>query len=137
MRISGIDHIVLNVGDVERSLDFYQRHLGLTAERVDAWRRGDVRFPSVRISDSTIIDLVAAPRPQGGDRPNLAHFCVVTESADMQAEADALTAAGVHVEEGPRVRSGARGDALSIYFRDPDDNLIEVRSYARQLINAR
>src|SRR5260370_15095539 len=83
-----------------------------------------------------IIDVVAAPRGQRGYRPNLAHFCVVTETADMQAEAEALTAAGVHVEEGPKVRSGARGDALSIYFRDPDDNLIEVRSYARQLVGS-
>jgi catechol 2,3-dioxygenase-like lactoylglutathione lyase family enzyme len=132
MRVSVLDHIVLNVEDVQRSLDFYQRHLGLAAERVDAWQRGEVRFPSLRINESTIIDLVAAPRGTSDDRPNLAHFCVVTESDDMQAATEELGAAGVRVEEGPRVRSGARGDALSIYFRDPDGNLIEVRSYGRR-----
>ena len=134
MRVTALDHIVLNVQDVERSLDFYQRHLGLAAERVEAWRRGDVRFPSVRINDTTIIDLVAVAAPADSVRaqPNLAHFCLVTGSVDMQAEADDLTRAGVAIEEGPKRRSGARGDAQSIYFRDPDGNLIEVRSYGRR-----
>jgi catechol 2,3-dioxygenase-like lactoylglutathione lyase family enzyme len=132
MRISGLDHIVLNVHDVERSLSFYQRHLGLAAERVDAWRRGDVRFPSLRISESTIIDLVATAGPPDGVRPNLAHFCMVTEDADLSTVAQELSGANVTVEQGPAMRSGARGDGLSIYFRDPDDNLIEVRTYARR-----
>src|SRR5437868_4198632 len=114
MRVSGLDHIVLNVEDVQRSLDFYQRHLGLPAERVEAWQRHEVGFPSLRINESTIIDLVASPPAVDGGRPNLAHFCVVTESADMYAEADALRAAGVRVEEGPTMRTGARGQALSI-----------------------
>jgi catechol 2,3-dioxygenase-like lactoylglutathione lyase family enzyme len=132
MRISGLDHIVLNVRDVEQSLSFYQGHLGLAAERVDAWRRGEVRFPSVRINESTIIDLVAADGTNGTARQNLAHFCMVTDDPDLTSTAQDLSRAGVHVEEGPIMRSGARGNALSIYFRDPDDNLIEVRTYARR-----
>jgi catechol 2,3-dioxygenase-like lactoylglutathione lyase family enzyme len=131
MRVSSLDHIVLNVEDIERSLAFYQRHLGLTAERVVAWRSGEVRFPSLRINESTIIDLVAAAPDGNGARPNLAHFCVVTDDADLTAVARDLTEAGVKIEQGPATRSGARGDALSIYFRDPDHNLIEVRTYAR------
>jgi catechol 2,3-dioxygenase-like lactoylglutathione lyase family enzyme len=132
MRVSGLDHIVLNVKDVKQSLTFYQRHLGLAAERVEAWQRGDVRFPSLRINQSTIIDLVGTPGTDGGMRPNLAHFCVVVEDADLTGAAEDLNRAGVKVEQGPAMRSGARGDALSIYFRDPDDNLIEVRTYARR-----
>ena len=59
--ISGLDHIVLNVADVERSLAFYRDVLNLPAERVEAWRRGELRFPSVRVNGGTIIDLVHAP----------------------------------------------------------------------------
>ena len=57
-RIIALDHIVLNVADVERSLAFYSQTLGMAAERVEAWRRGELRFPSVRVNEATIIDLV-------------------------------------------------------------------------------
>ena len=60
-RIIALDHIVLNVADVERSLAFYEGVLGLPAERVEAWRRGELRFPSVRVNEATIVDLVHAP----------------------------------------------------------------------------
>ncbi len=129
-RIIALDHIVLNVADVERSLAFYEGVLGLPAERVEAWRRGELRFPSVRVSESTIVDLVHAPAESGQRHLNLAHFCLVTDADDLEAVARELTAAGVAVEVGPATRSGARGNALSIYFRDPDDNLIELRTYA-------
>jgi catechol 2,3-dioxygenase-like lactoylglutathione lyase family enzyme len=132
MHVTGLDHIVLNVRDIERSLAFYQGPLGLAAERVDAWRRGELPFPSVRINAGTIIDLVGSADANSASSPNLAHFCIVAEEADMRRAADELERAGVHVEQGPVMRSGARGDALSIYFRDPDNNLIEVRTYARR-----
>ena len=132
-RISALDHIVLNVADVERSLAFYGGVLGLGAERVDAWRRGELRFPSVRVSESTIIDLVQAPAEPAERRLNLAHFCLVTDAEDLDAVARELSAAGVTIEVGPAVRSGARGNALSIYFRDPDDNLVELRTYAQKV----
>lgn len=131
-RISALDHIVLNVSDVERSLAFYSEVLGLPAERVEAWRRGELRFPSVRVNEATIIDLVHAPADAGERRLNLAHFCLVTDEADLDAVARELTSAGVTIEVGPATRSGARGNALSIYFRDPDQNLIELRTYAGQ-----
>ena len=130
-RISALDHIVLNVADVERSLAFYRDVLGLPAERVEAWRRGELRFPSVRVNAATIIDLVQAPAEPAERRLNLAHFCLVTDDEDLDAVARELTSAGVTIEVGPATRSGARGNALSIYFRDPDDNLIELRTYAR------
>ena len=131
-RISALDHIVLNVSDVERSLAFYEGVLGLPAERVDAWRRGELRFPSVRVNDATIIDLVYAPADSADRQLNLAHFCLVTDDDSLDAIVTELSSAGVTVEVGPAVRSGARGNALSIYFRDPDDNLIELRTYAGQ-----
>ena len=136
LRISALDHIVLNVQDVQRSLDFYHGHLGLPAERVDAWRRGEVRFPSVRVNDATIIDLVQSVADGTAQTTNLAHFCLATDSPDLESAIQALADAGVRVEQGPVVRSGARGDALSIYFRDPDNNQIELRTYARQAEHA-
>jgi catechol 2,3-dioxygenase-like lactoylglutathione lyase family enzyme len=130
-RIVALDHIVLNVADVERSLAFYERALGMGAERVEQWRRGELRFPSVRVNESTIIDLVQAPAEPAERRLNLAHFCLVTDDADLAGVARELSSAGVAIEVGPATRSGARGNALSIYFRDPDDNLIELRTYAQ------
>lgn len=65
-------------------------------------------------------------------RSVLAHFCLVTDEADLNAVKDQLESVGITTEVGPAVRSGARGNALSIYFRDPDDNLIELRTYAGQ-----
>jgi catechol 2,3-dioxygenase-like lactoylglutathione lyase family enzyme len=133
MRISALDHIVLNVEDVERSLEFYSGRLGLAAERVEAWRLGELPFPSVRVNDGTLIDLVKATSAAGtANTPNLAHFCLVTEGEDLSEISSQLTGAGLSIEQGPAIRSGARGDALSIYFRDPDRNLIEVRTYARK-----
>jgi catechol 2,3-dioxygenase-like lactoylglutathione lyase family enzyme len=130
IRTVALDHIVLNVADVERSLDFYQRHLGLPAERVEGWRKGELPFPSLRVNEATIIDLVAAAPERAGGRENLAHFCLVTDATDLEAVKRELEAADVAVERGPVLRSGARGQALSIYFRDPDQNLVELRTYA-------
>lgn len=70
VRVIGVDHLVLNVADVERSLSFYCDKLGLTPERLEEWRRGETRIPSVRVNPTTIIDLVAAPRA-GQCRPLL------------------------------------------------------------------
>ena len=128
-RTIALDHIVLNVGDVERSLEFYGRHLGMPAERVEGWRKGELPFPSLRVNESTIIDLVKAPAGAGQRHENLAHFCLVTDAEDLEAVKRDLEAAGVPVERGPVLRSGARGNARSIYFRDPDDNLLELRTY--------
>jgi catechol 2,3-dioxygenase-like lactoylglutathione lyase family enzyme len=136
MSVCALDHIVLDVANVERSLQFYQAVLGLGAERVEAWRRGEVGFPSLRINESTIIDLVSdSGRPASSvtaSRTNLAHFCLVTDSSDLDEAMQSLAAAGAAVETGPVTRSGARGNAMSIYFRDPDQNLIELRTYAGQ-----
>ncbi len=124
MRVYALDHIVLNVADVERSLAFYSGALGLTSERVDQWRRQEVRFPSVRVNDQTIIDLVG--KPPAGD--NLAHFCLVAEGSGDAILAE-LESKGVAIEREPGLRSGARGDGMSVCVRDPDGNQVEIRWY--------
>ncbi|MFP8942655.1 VOC family protein [Streptomyces fenghuangensis] len=122
MRVIAFDHLVLNVEDVERSLDFYCGPLGLEPVRVEEWRAGKAPFPSVRVSDTTIIDLVAGPR----DGSNVDHICLVVEPLDWQEVVDsgALT-----VVDGPGPRFGARGTAQSVYILDPDGNTVELRWY--------
>jgi catechol 2,3-dioxygenase-like lactoylglutathione lyase family enzyme len=122
LRVTGLDHVVLNVADVERSLAFYCDALGLAPERVDEWRRGEILFPSVRIDASTIIDLLAVPRT--GE--NADHLCLVVEPVDL----DAVKASGrFDVVDGPATRFGARGNGTSLYVRDPDGNTVELRHY--------
>jgi catechol 2,3-dioxygenase-like lactoylglutathione lyase family enzyme len=118
----GLDHIVLNVADVQRSLDFYCDSLGLAPERVEEWRAGTVPFPSVRVNEATIIDLVN----QASTGNNLNHFCLVVEPIDLEA----LVGGGdLEIEMGPVPRWGARGRGLSVYLRDPDRNQVELRYY--------
>jgi len=81
VRVTGFDHLVLVVADVERSLSWYCSELGLAGERVDEWRRGEVLFPSLRIDEHTLIDLLAGER--GG--VNVDHLCLVIEPADLAA----------------------------------------------------
>jgi catechol 2,3-dioxygenase-like lactoylglutathione lyase family enzyme len=116
-----MDHIVLVVADVERSVAWYVEELGLQPERLEEWRAGKVFFPSVRISPTTLIDIIAAPR----EGTNVDHFCLVVE--DDVAE---LAASGrFEVVDGPDTRWGAQGDATSLYVRDPDGNVVELRRY--------
>ena len=122
MRVIGLDHVVLNVADVERSLAFYCDELGLEPLRVDEWRRGEVFFPSVRIDATTIIDLFAS-EPTGR---NLDHLCLVVEPTDLQAIKDS---GRFDVQSGPDTRWGAQGDGTSLYVRDPDGNTVELRYY--------
>lgn len=129
MRIVAMDHIVLNVRDVERSVSFYRDVLGMPVERLDQWRQGAVGFPSVRISADTLIDLVQAPASHASGTPNMNHFCLVTGTDQLEPLIEHLAVHTVRVHTGPAKRWGAHGDALSIYFNDPDGNEIEVRSY--------
>ena len=121
-RASGLDHLVLVVADVEVTLEWYQRHLGLEPVRLDEWRAGQVPFPSLRVSAETIIDLI--PGRDGG-RGHLDHICFVVTGAELAESRDRPDL--VVESEGPRF--GARGVAYSIYVRDPDDLLVELRAY--------
>jgi catechol 2,3-dioxygenase-like lactoylglutathione lyase family enzyme len=126
-----MDHIVLRVKNVEESLRFYSDVLGLKPERVDLWRQGEVPFPSARINDDTIIDLLAtgqAPIGKDGLR-NQDHFCMVIESMDMHDLKAKFESIGVEIQGGPGKRWGAHGDGISLYLYDPDYNVIELRHY--------
>lgn len=134
IKITELDHIVLNVGDIDRALSFYTDVLGLEGERVEEFRAGKVGFPSVRINDRTIIDLFPAqePVPQAGaakNSGNLNHFCLVVAAADFSGIVEYLAGHKIPLREGPVSRWGARGRATSVYFLDPDGNEVEIRCY--------
>lgn len=139
--VTAFDHLVLNVADVERALAFYCGPLGLAPVRVAEWRAGEAPFPSVRVSGTTIIDLVQAPpeetgpspeagRPAGGGtvagRRNVDHICLVVAPLDWQQVVDS---GRFRVLDGPGKRFGARGTAESLYVEDPDGNTVELRWY--------
>ena len=122
IRVRDIDHVVVNSTDVERSLAWYRDVLGLEPLRVDAWRKGEVLFPSVRVSESVIIDLLAAER----SGTNVDHFCLVIDAVDL----DQLAGSGrFDVVAGPMEVFGARGMGRALYVRDPDGNTVELRCY--------
>ncbi len=125
MQVIGLDHVVLTVADVERSLAWYRDIVGLAPTRVEEWRRGEAPFPSVRVDATTIIDLIPGGSPDTGH--NMDHLCLVVRPTDLRAWADK---AGVGILEGPVPRYGAKGTGTSIYVRDPDGNTVELRHYA-------
>ncbi len=121
MKISGFDHIVLCVADVHRALEFYETVLGLERrdERAGKW---SLHFGSSKIS---IQDAKTAPDIAKDTVPGSGNFCLLTETPIAEV-ADQLMANNVEIVAGPGERSGAIGRILSIYFHDPDGNLVEV-----------
>ena len=129
-----MDHIVLNVEDDEKMIAFYSKVLMLAPERMEEYRAGEVPFPSVRLNADTIIDLFPKKMWQKsartGQRPeNLNHFCIALSKATWEDLLERLQANNVDIKEGPVLRWGAHGSGTSIYFRDPEGNLIEARYY--------
>jgi catechol 2,3-dioxygenase-like lactoylglutathione lyase family enzyme len=120
--ISRLDHIVLTVSDVESTCTFYTTVLGM--ERVTFGQgRTAVTFGSQKINlhqqDQDFEPKALNPVPGSAD------LCLITETPVTVAVAW-LAKWGVTVEEGPVYRTGSRGNLLSLYFRDPDGNLIEL-----------
>ena len=123
--IAGIDHFVLTVRSVEATCDFYQRVLGF--ERDDApGRPTAMAFGNQKINvhalGHTFEPKANAPTPGSGD------FCLITDRPLDELQ-DRLANNGIVVEVGPVERIGARGLMMSVYFRDPDGNLVEVSRY--------
>lgn len=125
MNIKRIDHFVLKVNDIEESCDFYRRVLGMEVIRFGEGRTA-LRFGDHKINlhpREKGPGLVAhAPSIGGGD------FCLITDTP-MDEVVRHLGAEGVEIIQGPDTRSGALGPITSVYFRDPDGNLVEVSNY--------
>ncbi len=131
VKITEMDHIVLRNKDVEVSLQFYVEVLGLKPERVEQWRAGEVRFPSARLNDDTIIDFFGSDQDPIGKEgaKNQDHFCMVIEQTDMEELKSRFEDLGVEIQAGPGKRWGSHGDGISLYVYDPDDNVVELRHY--------
>jgi len=130
-----MDHIVLNVENEDNMIAFYSEVIQMSPERIQEYRAGEVPFPSVRLNSDTIIDLFPKKMwqksPQAGPgRENLNHFCISLNKGEWDNLVERLEVNNVDTEEGPVPRWGARGTGTSIYFRDPEGNLIEARYYA-------
>ena len=126
MRIRAIDHVVLTVRDVERTLSFYQRALGMTPVRFGEGRRalafGDQKL-NLHQAGREFEPKAAHPTPGAID------LCLLTDTP-LDEVIDDLGRAGVAIELGPVAKTGARRPLRSVYFRDPDGNLIEVSNEA-------
>ncbi|WP_369991991.1 VOC family protein [Pseudomonas xanthosomatis] len=124
-----IDHLVLRVRDLARSMAFYGDVLGCPLDR----RREDLGMVHLA-AGSSLIDLVAIEGPlgrKGGAAPgreghNLDHLCLRIEPFDEPALRAHLQAAGVQVEPAEQ-RYGADGEGLSVYCLDPDGNRVELK----------
>ena len=139
MGVKGIDHWVIVSGHLERTIDFYTR-LGFTI----AWeqREGRPRMPTIRINEAQKINVHGPDWPErtgyhGARRPTVggADFCLEWEGT-VEEVLDLLAKSGVAPEVGPATRTCARGPSTSVYFRDPDGNLVEFTVYDRGTVRA-
>lgn len=121
MKIERIDHLNITVADIDRSLEFYERVLGMRSERIGEGRAA-LLFGNQKIH----LDLAGATA-MSGDKRMPAHICFVTETPLAEVKAQ-LESCGVAVRmEGPR--AGAIGTIQSVYIDDPDRNSIEISTY--------
>lgn len=122
MHIDSLDHLVLTVVDIDASCTFYQRVLGMEVITFGAGRKA-LAFGAQKInlhqSGREFEPKAHKPTPGSAD------LCFLTTVPLARVQAH-LAAQGVTVSEGPVQRTGAQGPILSVYFRDPDLNLIEV-----------
>lgn len=129
MRVTGLDHVVLTVEDVDRAVEFYATALGGAAETFDGGRRA-VSFGDQKINFHPAADVYAPhadrPTPGSGD------LCLVVDDSPEAIRRD-LRDRGVEVVHGPVEKTGARGRMESVYVRDPDGNLVELARYDANL----
>jgi catechol 2,3-dioxygenase-like lactoylglutathione lyase family enzyme len=125
MRIDRIDHIVITAFDVERTLDFYSKVMGMEPITFAGGRRG-LAFGKQKInlhqSGREFEPKALKPVPGSMD------LCFITETPLAEVISH-LKSHGVAIAQGPVEKTGAQGPMMSVYFRDPDGNLIEVSNY--------
>ncbi len=132
VKVNGLDHLVINVTDVVRSVAWYSRILGMEVKVFDP---GNGKTPrtslvfgnqkiNVRPRDADKVEWFTADHEAAGSDD----LCFLTSSTPEQVVAH-LKANGVGIEEGPVTKQGARGTLRSVYCRDPDGSLIEISSY--------
>jgi catechol 2,3-dioxygenase-like lactoylglutathione lyase family enzyme len=127
MRIDRIDHIVITAFDVERTIDFYTRVMGMKAITFGEGRRAlEFGRQKINLHQAGREFEPRALKPV----PGSLDLCFITETplADVAAH---LKANGAVIAQGPVPKTGALGPMQSIYFRDPDGNLIEVSNEVR------
>jgi glyoxylase I family protein len=134
-----LDHVVLWVDDPLRSLDFYEKIVGLSGVRVEEFKAGKCPFPSVRISEHSIVDLMSKlaapvmnsfPGAAGSAGNKVNHVCLAMTKGEYDALRARLDANGIAMPHTLKSSFGAQGIAPeAIYFSDPDGNMLEARYY--------
>ena len=127
-----LDHVVLRIADLDRSLAFYCDILGCVLDR----RRDDLGLYHLRAGTAQI-DLVTLTGelgakgggPRAADGPNMDHFCLRIETFDGPALIDYLQSHGVEPSEIAQ-RYGSEGEGPSLYVQDPDGNGVELKGPA-------
>jgi catechol 2,3-dioxygenase-like lactoylglutathione lyase family enzyme len=125
VKIDRIDHFVLTVADIDASCDFYARVLGMDVVTFGHGRKA-LSFGAQKINlhqhHREFEPKAKRPMPGSGD------FCLIT-SVPIHEVMEHLRLCKVTIEDGPVARTGAQGSIQSVYFRDPDGNLVEVSNY--------
>src|SRR5262245_5106944 len=133
--VTGLDHFVLRVRDLDKSLAFYRDILGLKMEFLDEYRAGTRPFVSARVGGQ-LIDLVpdATYDPETAWRAGgFMHLCVRVAGRLADDVIPLLRERGVElIEDQPVQRMGATGFGASIYVRDPDAYIVELKEENRQ-----
>ncbi|KAB8190541.1 VOC family protein [Nonomuraea phyllanthi] len=134
-----LDHLVCWVSDQLGSLHFYEQVIGLPGVRAEEFREGKAAFPSVRVSPDTVLDLMAYDDSRGVEEGTgvegsaghpVNHFCLAMGKEDFDALQVRLKQHGVEITGTGTNSFGAQGIAPeTVYFPDPDGNVIEVRYY--------
>lgn len=121
-RVTDLDHVVLRCVDQARTLAFYIDVLGCHEER----RLEVLGLIQLRAGRS-LIDLIPADRPASRDAPNVEHVCLATDAATIEPILAQLAHHGVELIGEPMLRYGATGYGTSVYCRDPEGNVIELK----------